>query len=107
MNGRERVLTYLDGKPVDCLPLMPVVMMFCADHIGVEYGDSVKDHRVLAEAQIRTAADYEFDIVSRMSDPAREAADCGASTHSCWICTTTRRSCMCCLSSSSNGTAVR
>ena len=78
MNGRQRVLAFLDHQPVDRLPLMPVVMMFCADHIGVKYGEYVRDHRTLAEAQVRTAEDYEFDIVSNMSDPAREAADCGA-----------------------------
>jgi len=78
MNGRERVLGFLNDQPVDHLPLMPVVMMFCADHVGVKYGQYVQDHRVLAEAQIRTAQAYDFDIVSNMSDPAREAADCGA-----------------------------
>ncbi len=78
MNGRERILAFLDGRDLDRLPLMPVVMMFCADHIGVKYGEYVKDHRILAEAQIRTAEAYDFDIVSNMSDPAREAADCGA-----------------------------
>jgi len=78
MNGRERVLAFLGDRAVDRLPLMPVVMMFCADHIGVKYGEYVKDHRVLAEAQIRTAEAYDFDVVSNMSDPAREAADCGA-----------------------------
>jgi MtaA/CmuA family methyltransferase len=57
---------------------MPVVMMFCADHIGEKYGNYVQDHRVLSEAQIRTAETYDFDVVSNMSDPAREAADCGA-----------------------------
>ncbi|OHB77339.1 MAG: hypothetical protein A2W31_08665, partial [Planctomycetes bacterium RBG_16_64_10] len=55
-----------------------VVMMFCADLIGVKYGRYVADHRVLAEAQIRTAETLDFDVVSSMSDPAREAADCGA-----------------------------
>jgi MtaA/CmuA family methyltransferase len=78
MNGRERVLKFLDGKAVDRLPLMPVVMMFCADQIGVKYGRYVEDFRVLAEAQIRTAEMFDFDIVSCLSDPAREAADCGA-----------------------------
>jgi len=57
---------------------MPITMMFAADHVGVKYGDYAKDHRVLAEAQIKTAADYGFDFVSVISDPAREAADCGA-----------------------------
>jgi MtaA/CmuA family methyltransferase len=78
MNGRERVLACLAGHPVDRLPALPVVMQFCADHIGVSYGDYVRDARVLAEAQVRTAEDYDLDCVSCMSDPAREAADCGA-----------------------------
>ena len=78
MNGRQRVLAFLNDQPVDRLPLMPVVMMFCADQIGVRYGQYVKDHKTLAEAQIRTAQAFDFDIVSNMSDPAREASDCGA-----------------------------
>jgi MtaA/CmuA family methyltransferase len=57
---------------------MPVVMMYCADHIGVKYGEYVKNYELLAEAQIQTAEAFEFDIVSNMSDPAREACDCGA-----------------------------
>lgn len=52
--------------------------MFCADQIGVKYGQYVQDYRVLAEAQIRTADAFDLDIVSNMSDPAREAYDCGA-----------------------------
>jgi MtaA/CmuA family methyltransferase len=78
MNGRQRVLAFLQGQPVDRLPLMPVVIMFCADQIGIKYGQYVKDYRVLAEAQMRTAEKFDFDIVSVMSDPAREAFDCGA-----------------------------
>jgi MtaA/CmuA family methyltransferase len=78
MNGRQRVLAFLNGQPVDRLPLMPVVMMFCADQIGVPYGQYVTDYRVMAEAQIQTAEEFDFDIVSIMSDPAREAFDCGA-----------------------------
>jgi MtaA/CmuA family methyltransferase len=38
----------------------------------------VEDPAVLAEAQVRTAEAYDLDVVSNMSDPAREAADCGA-----------------------------
>ena len=78
MNGRERVLAFLRGEAVDHIPVMPVMMMFCADQIGVKYGQYVQDYRVLAEAQIRTAEAFDLDIVSNMSDPAREASDCGA-----------------------------
>jgi MtaA/CmuA family methyltransferase len=78
MNGRERTLALLRQEPIDRPPLMPVVMMLCADRIGVKYGEYVKDYRILADAQIRTAEEFDFDIVATMSDPAREAADCGA-----------------------------
>jgi MtaA/CmuA family methyltransferase len=78
MNGYQRVLAMLEGRPVDRLPLMPITMMFAADQIGVPYGCYAQDHRVLVEAQLRTAERFEFDYVSCISDPAREAADCGA-----------------------------
>jgi MtaA/CmuA family methyltransferase len=78
MNSRERVLNHLAGQPVDHLPLMPITMMFAADLIGARYRDYCTDCRVLAEAQIRTAEQFGFDYVNTMSDPAREAADCGA-----------------------------
>ncbi len=66
------------GQPTDCLPLMPITMMFAADQIGVPYGRYVTDHRTLVEAQLRTSEKFDFDHVSCISDPAREAADCGA-----------------------------
>ena len=78
MNGRERIFAHLAGESVDRLPLMPITMMFSADQIGVRYGDYVRDHRVLVEAQIATAEKFDIDHVSCISDPAREAADCGA-----------------------------
>jgi len=78
MNGRERILAHLDGQPVDHLPLMPITMMFAADLAGVRYRDYVTDHRVLVETQLRVAEEFDFDYVSCISDPAREAADCGA-----------------------------
>ena len=78
MNGRERILAMLEGRPADQLPLMPITMMFAGDHAGVKYGAYAADYRQLAEAQVATARDYGFDYVSAISDPAREAADCGA-----------------------------
>ena len=57
---------------------MPITMMFAARHIGAKYRDYARDHRVLAEAQLRTAETFGFDYVSAISDPAREASDLGA-----------------------------
>ncbi|HWR53383.1 MAG TPA: uroporphyrinogen decarboxylase family protein [Bryobacteraceae bacterium] len=78
MTGRERIFAMIDGREPDRLPLMPITMMFAADTAGVKYGEYARDHRVLAEAQMRTAETYGFDYVSVISDPAREAADLGA-----------------------------
>ena len=79
MTSRERVLAHLEGRPVDQLPLMPITMMFACLQIGARYRDYCTDYRVLVEGQIRTAEKFGFDYVNTMSDPAREAADCGAS----------------------------
>jgi MtaA/CmuA family methyltransferase len=78
MTRRERVLAHLEGRPVDRLPLMPITMLFAATQAGVRYGDYATDHRVLVETQLRIAERFDFDYVSCISDPAREAADCGA-----------------------------
>lgn len=81
MNGYERVLAMFEGKATDCLPLMPITMMFAADQAGVPYGRYATDYRVLVEAQLLTAERFDFDYVSCISDPAREAADCGGAVH--------------------------
>ena len=78
MNSRDRVLAHLAGQPVDRLPLMPITMQFACDLIGAKYRDYETDHRVLVEGQLRAAEQFGFDYVNTMSDPAREAADCGA-----------------------------
>jgi len=57
---------------------MPITMMFACAHIGALYKNYCTDYRVMVEGQVRTSEDYGFDYVNTMSDPAREAADCGA-----------------------------
>jgi MtaA/CmuA family methyltransferase len=78
MNGHDRILAVLQDRPVDRLARMPITMMFAADLAGVPYHRYATDYRALVEAQLRTAETFDFDYVSCISDPAREAADCGA-----------------------------
>ncbi len=78
MNGRERILAMMDGKPVDRHPFMPITMMFAADRIGKPYRRYVQDHHLLVEGQLCVAERFDCDYVSCISDPARESADCGA-----------------------------
>lgn len=78
MTSRQRILAMIAGKRTDRLPLMPITMMFAGDLAGVPYGTYVLDHRLLVEAQVRTAERFDLDYVSAISDPTREAADLGA-----------------------------
>lgn len=71
-------MSLIAGEPVDCLPQLPITMMFAADQIGVKYGEYAADYRKLVEGQLATAEKFDFDYVSCISDPTREAADCGA-----------------------------
>jgi MtaA/CmuA family methyltransferase len=81
MTGRERILAVLAGDRADHLPVMPITMTFAGDILGVNYLQYVRDHKVMAEAQIKTAEVFGFDYVSTISDPTREAADLGAKIH--------------------------
>lgn len=78
MTGKQRILARIQGQPVDCLPLMPITMMFAGDLAGIPYKGYATSHRLMAEAQLRIAERFGFDYVSVISDPAREAADLGA-----------------------------
>lgn len=78
MNGYERITAMLEGRQPDRLPVMPITMMLAADQIKKPYGEYARDCRVLVEGQLVTAERFDFDYVSCISDPAREAADCGA-----------------------------
>lgn len=78
MNSRERVLAMFDGAEVDHLPLMPITMMLASDLIGRKYKDYVTDYRLLVEGQLKVVEEFEFDHVGCISDPTREATDCGA-----------------------------
>jgi len=78
MNGRERILAMLAGQSTDRPPVMPITMMFAADRVGAVYREYATDYRILADAQLRIAEEFDIDHVNVMSDPATEAADCGA-----------------------------
>ena len=79
MNSRERIFNLFKSGQIDHLPLMPITMQFATDSIGKKYKEYATDHKVLVEGQLKVAEEFDFDHVSVISDPAREAADCGAS----------------------------
>ena len=73
MNGYERTLNFIQGKPVDRLPFHPIIMRFAARYAGVQYRDFCLDYRRKCDAMLKCARDFEIDWVTVMSDPYAEA----------------------------------
>lgn len=78
MNGRERILRRVRACVPDCLPCMPITMMFASDLAGSRYIDYATDHRIQSGAQLNLADRFDLDHVSVISDSGVEAVDCGA-----------------------------
>lgn len=78
MNSLERYLATIDGKRVDHLARLPILMQFAAEYIGSNYGAFASDYRVLTEANIACARDFGIDQMNTMSDPYRETQGFGA-----------------------------
>ena len=72
MNPYERVLKRLEGKPVDKIPNLNILMTFAAKYIGVSYEKYVTDYRYLVEGNIACCEKFGVDMVSAISDPCRE-----------------------------------
>ena len=77
MNGLERTLAFLAGKPVDRPPVHPILMRWAARHAGIQYRDFCLDPAAKTAAAIRCAEDFEIDWVTVMSDPWAEASAFG------------------------------
>jgi MtaA/CmuA family methyltransferase len=75
MDSLERMRAHLAGRPVDRLPVQPLIMQLAARHAGIHYNDYVTDARRLAEAQMRMAEAFGIDCLMTCSDPARELID--------------------------------
>ena len=78
MTGKERIFNTIEGKPVDRPAVWPFVMAFSAQYCGVPYSEFATNAKRLAEAQVKTAIDFELDAVVADTDPFREASACGA-----------------------------
>ncbi|HQN27101.1 MAG TPA: hypothetical protein PLT43_01015, partial [Mesotoga sp.] len=72
MTSRERVFARIEGRSVDQVPNLNIIMAFAAKYIGKTYREYATDFRVLCEGNIRCCEDFGIDMVSAISDPARE-----------------------------------
>jgi MtaA/CmuA family methyltransferase len=77
MNSLERLQALLSGQPIDRTPNFDIFMTLAAHTIGAPLSSYYLDYRVLVQANLAVLGTYHLDIVQVISDPYREAADCG------------------------------
>jgi MtaA/CmuA family methyltransferase len=77
MTGKERCLAMVRGKPVDRVPVFPLLMFFAQRRLGVTYRDFATDGRVTAEAQIAMFTRFGMDAITACTDAFRLMADLG------------------------------
>ncbi|MCG2661664.1 MAG: hypothetical protein L6437_15640 [Kiritimatiellae bacterium] len=77
MNGLQRTLDFLEGKPVDRLPCHPLILRWAARYAGVNFRDFCLDYRKKCDAMIQCADDFDLDWVTVLSDPYCEASAFG------------------------------
>ena len=77
MNSLERLFNRIQGKPVDRVPNMNIVMQF-ARETGHTYGQVVRNARLLADGMLRCHEKYGIDCLWTISDSVREPQDMGA-----------------------------
>lgn len=78
MSSYERVMNRIQGKPVDKVPNMNIVMDLAAKSIGVSYKEFCTNYKVLVESKLMCCDIFGIDTVSAISDPMREASGFGA-----------------------------
>ncbi|OPZ25955.1 MAG: Uroporphyrinogen decarboxylase [Lentisphaerae bacterium ADurb.BinA184] len=78
MNSKERCLAALAGRPVDRVPVFPLLMFFAVDRAGLSYRQFATDGTALAEAQLAVRSRFGIDAITACSDAFRLVADLGA-----------------------------
>ncbi len=77
MNSYERVMSRLQGKPVDRVPNFDIIMGFGAHYVGATLSEYLLDHRIMVKSNLAMVSDFEIDILQTLTDPFRESVDFG------------------------------
>ena len=78
MTPKERLYVRLQGRPVDKIPNVNIVMGLAAKVAGCSYREFVQNYRKLVDGNLLCVERYGIDAVSAISDPMREASAFGA-----------------------------
>jgi MtaA/CmuA family methyltransferase len=78
MNSLERINNILADKPVDRLPITPILMQFAAKFINKPFSRYLLNYKTLVESHLRCHERFGFDMMMTLSDAYRETFDFGA-----------------------------
>ena len=78
MNRKERCIAAIQGRPVDRIPVFPLLMFFSQSRLAITYREFATDGRALADAQLNILDRFPVDAITACSDAFRVAADLGA-----------------------------
>ena len=78
MNGYERTIAFVEGKPVDRPPFVPLAIEWVARQEGLEYPEFVYDPLKRAAAYTRCVERFHFDCVLPDADFYEQLEDVGA-----------------------------
>ena len=77
MNGYERTVNFVLGKPVDHPPFMPLVIEWVSRQYGVAYNDFVYDPALRAKAYLDVCEQYDLDCILPDADFSEQLEDFG------------------------------
>jgi len=78
MNSYERLFSCIDGRTVDKIPNLSIVMAFAAKYSGITYRTFILEPEAMVESNLKCHEDFGIDVVTVMSDPYGETQDYGA-----------------------------
>ncbi len=77
MTSYERLMNRLQGKEVDRIPNLNILMAFAAKYAGISYSDFILKPEQKGIANVKCHEDFKIDVVTVMSDPYTEAEGFG------------------------------
>ena len=77
LSSKARMLAAIHGRPVDRMPVFPLLMFLAADRFKVPYRLFATNGHVLAEAQLMMRSMFGVDAITACSDAFRLSADLG------------------------------
>jgi len=77
LNSKERFISVIEGKPVDQIPVFPLLMSFSAKRYGATYRQFASNGHVMAESQLKVRELFGIDAITACSDAFRISADLG------------------------------